>query len=160
MRAFVLFCQQMNDDEDQEGELWVTSVNGTTCGTAESCWLPLCHWQIVWVPKLLKTALEYLITRNQSFSANLSTHLLEAQLDKLTSIVWEFLHAYMPENAKCRVILWVNVLRFSPPILALKATPTPHTPLFAAAATSPAHRVPCLPKHKRKWSQIQKAASE
>ena len=31
-----------------------------------------------------------------------------------------------------------------PPILALKATPTPHTVLFAFAATSPAHRVPCL----------------
>lgn len=43
----------------------------------------------------------------------------------------------------------------SPPILALKATPTPHTPLLAAAATSPAHRVPCLPKHKRQRSERQ-----
>lgn len=29
-----------------------------------------------------------------------------------------------------------------PPILALKATPTPHIELLAAAAASPAHRVP------------------
>ena len=31
-----------------------------------------------------------------------------------------------------------------PPILALYATPTPHLVLLTAAATSPAHRVPCL----------------
>ena len=36
----------------------------------------------------------------------------------------------------------------SPPILALYATPTPQTPLLAAAATSPAHRVPCLGREK------------
>lgn len=34
----------------------------------------------------------------------------------------------------------------SPPILALKATPTLQSWLFAVAATSPAHRVPCLNK--------------
>lgn len=55
---------------------------------------------------------------------------------------------------------FLELTRCSPPILALKATPTPHTPLLAAAATSPAHRVPCLPKHKRKRSQTQKAVSE
>ena len=32
----------------------------------------------------------------------------------------------------------------TPPIEALYAMPTPHTPLLATAATSPAHRVPCL----------------
>lgn len=42
-------------------EVIVTSVNGAAPGPAESCWLPLCHWQSVWVPKLLKTSLEYLI---------------------------------------------------------------------------------------------------
>lgn len=34
---------------------------------------------------------------------------------------------------------------YPPPIRALYATPTPQTPLLATAATSPAHRVPCLP---------------
>lgn len=43
----------------------------------------------------------------------------------------------------------------SPPILALYATPTPHTPLLAAAATSPAHRVPCLEKEKS-WREREK----
>ena len=34
--------------------------------------------------------------------------------------------------------------RRTPPILALKAIPTPQNPLFATMAISPAHRVPCL----------------
>ena len=38
----------------------------------------------------------------------------------------------------------LNCLSYLPPMLALNATPTPHTRLFAIAATSPAHRVPCL----------------
>ena len=32
----------------------------------------------------------------------------------------------------------------TPPILLLKATPTPQIELLALAETSPAHRVPCL----------------
>ena len=35
-----------------------------------------------------------------------------------------------------------------PPILALKATPTPHIELLAAAAASPAHRVPWLENYR------------
>lgn len=48
------------------------------------------------------------------------------------------------------VVQFFDPMQRSPPILALKATPTPHTPLLAAAATSPAHRVPCLPKQEEK----------
>ena len=40
----------------------------------------------------------------------------------------------MPRNA--------DVLQFLPPIAALYAMPTPHTVLFALAATSPPHLVP------------------
>lgn len=47
----------------------------------------------------------------------------------------------------------INRVLNSPPILALQATPTPHTPLFAAAATSPAHRVPCLAREKMKVNE-------
>ena len=41
------------------------------------------------------------------------------------------------------VIAWPIV----PPMFALKATPTPHSPLFAEAAITPPQRLPCLIKH-------------
>ena len=44
----------------------------------------------------------------------------------------------------------------SPPILALYATPTPQIPLLATAATSPAHRVPCLQRRKKEEVGLRK----